>query len=84
MLHNFKSRRLMTISQTAEHLNCSEATVYTLIKKGALMAVSVGTAKGYRIDPRDLEQFIESRKTARQSKNATQKLSRPRLKHITI
>jgi excisionase family DNA binding protein len=75
-------QRLLTIKQTAEQLACSEANVYALISAGQLPFVRIGRRKGLRIDTRDLEDFIESRKVQYEQARPTQ--PRPRLKHIKL
>ena len=73
---------LLTIKQTAKQLACSEANVYALVGAGDLPFIRVGKRKGLRIDSRDLEEFIQSRKA--QYQQARPKPPRPRLKHIKI
>jgi excisionase family DNA binding protein len=75
-------RRLLTIKQAAEQLACSEANVYALVGAGQLPFVRVGSRKGLRIDSRDLDAFIQSRKV--QYEQAKPKPPRPRLKHIKL
>ena len=76
------SSPMMTIKQVAEHLQCSSANVYTLITNGELPVVSVGTRKGYRVDPKDLENFISRRKMQKEGVRVNR--ARPRLKHIKL
>jgi len=54
----------LTIEQVATKLQIHWQTVLTYIKSGKLRAVKLG--RGYRIDPNDLERFIESIKTKKQ------------------
>ena len=54
------SPNLLTLQQTAKKLGCSVQTVSTLTKSGQLPRIQIGSI--IRIDPRDLEKFIESRK----------------------
>jgi excisionase family DNA binding protein len=75
-------RRLLTIKQTAEQLACSQANVYTLVEAGELPFVRIGSRKGLRIDSRDLDAFIQSRKI--QYERARPKPPRLRLKHIKL
>jgi excisionase family DNA binding protein len=75
-------RRLLTIKQTAKQLACSQANVYTLVEAGELPFVRVGRRKGLRIDTKDLEDFIRSRKV--QYEQARPTPPRPRLKHIKL
>lgn len=55
--------KLLTIKQTAEALGVSSAMVYKLSREQALPVVRIGSA--VRIDPRDLEAFIEERRGKR-------------------
>lgn len=74
--------KLLTITDAAQCLGCSEANVYALLNSGELPFVRVGKSKGYRIDVVDLERFIQSRKTCHEG--APPKIARPRLKHIRL
>lgn len=74
--------RLISVAETARFLGCSEANVYALLDSGDLPYVLIGRRKGYRIDLRDLESFIERRK--RKQAAAPVKVPRPRLKHIRL
>lgn len=74
--------RLLTVSEVAETLAISKSLVYQLVERGEITYVSVGTAKGYRFDPQDLIEFIQSRKVCK--KGEDKKPSRPRLKHIRL
>jgi excisionase family DNA binding protein len=53
---------LLTIKQVAARLGCSMANVYLLVAGGELPVVRVGRFKGYRVDYRDLESFVNDRK----------------------
>lgn len=72
--------QLLTIKQTAALLSCSPANVYGLIETGSLPVVQVGRAKGYRIDPRDLDGFVQERKFKFRAASAP--LPRTPLKHL--
>lgn len=72
--------RLLSVKQTAQSLACSVANVYALIEAGELAVVNVGKSKGYRIDRRDLEAFIQQRKFRFETPRP--KLPTVRLKHI--
>ncbi len=52
--------RLLTYRQAAEILGVVDRTVYNLVRRGALPAVRFG--RTVRIDPRDLQAFIEEAK----------------------
>jgi excisionase family DNA binding protein len=53
---------LLTVDQAADRLSCSKANVYALIEQGELPVVRIGRAKGYRVDIRDLGNFVRDRK----------------------
>lgn len=53
---------LVSVAQAAELLQCSEGNVYALIAAGKLVVTRVGRRKGYRIDVRDLAQFVDASK----------------------
>lgn len=55
------SKRMLTIPQVCLRLTLGESTVRGLIKSGKLRAAKFGK---WRIDPVDLEAYIESQKTA--------------------
>lgn len=74
---------LLTVKQVAVRLGCSQANVYALLDSGELPFVSIGTAKGYRVDPADLQEFIDARKV-RKSAGVKGKRSRPRLRHLRL
>jgi excisionase family DNA binding protein len=54
-------RRLMTINEAATYLAISEREVYNMLANNELLGVRRG--RRVMIDPRDLEQWIESNKT---------------------
>jgi excisionase family DNA binding protein len=55
--------RLLTIKTFTEALNVSVPMGYKLIRDGAIPVVRIGSS--VRIDPRDLEAFIEERRGRR-------------------
>ena len=55
---------LWTARQTAEVLNVSERTLFTLTKAGKSPAVAIGE-RGIRYDPRDVRDWIEAAKRGR-------------------
>ncbi len=75
---------MLTVKQVAERLNCSIATVYSLIDSGTLACVRIGSrGGGIRVTPEDLQAFIESRRS--QSPPPPQpKRPRPVLKHLRL
>ncbi len=54
----------LTVEQVASQLQIHWQTVLTYIKSGRLRAVKLG--RGYRVDPKDLDDFVESIKTRKQ------------------
>lgn len=75
---------LLTVREAADRLHCSQNNVYALINDGLLPVVRVGRAKGYRIDPQDLQAFIDRQKETCQSSQSVVRPPRPRLKHIKL
>lgn len=55
--------RMLTIADVAERLNCHDGLVRRLIGSGKLPASKVGGQ--WRIDPPDLEAFIQGTRTVR-------------------
>lgn len=55
--------RLLEISHVAHRLGCSQDFVRRLIKDGRLPAVQLST-RVWRVDPRDLETYIDACRTA--------------------
>lgn len=53
---------LLTYKEAARILGCSDKTVWSLCKSGQLKAVRFGG--NVRIDPRDLDEFVQRAKTA--------------------
>jgi excisionase family DNA binding protein len=74
--------QLLTVGATALLLGCSRANIYGLIEAGELPVVAIGKTRGYRIDRRDIDAFIERRKTCKQTGKPALPPPRPRLKHI--
>ncbi len=50
----------LTITDVCVQLNIKKGTVYQLIRTGALPAFRLG--RSYRVEPRDLQRFKDSRK----------------------
>ena len=76
------AKLLLTVNESAALLGCSRANVYGLIEAGELPVVAVGKSRGYRIDRRDLDEFIHRRKFRKEGEKPT--APRPRLKHIQL
>jgi excisionase family DNA binding protein len=81
---NATAKLLLTVNETAALLGCSRATIYGLINGGELPVIAVGRSRGYRIDRRDLDEFLRRRKFWRESEKPTAPAPRPRLKHIRL
>ncbi len=71
---------LLTIKQAAQRMSCSAACVYALVANGELPVVRIGLQKGYRVDIRDLEAFVGSRKFRYRAEAV--KLPRTTFKHL--
>lgn len=82
--HSALTPRLLTITETAELLGCSRANVYGLIDAGELPVIAIGKSRGYRIDRRDIEEFLQRRKIHKGGGKPAQPATRPRLKHIKL
>jgi len=54
--------KLLTPIQVAEQLGVSEFTIYRYIKARRLKAIKL-SARNFRIDPKDLDEFIKKHKT---------------------
>lgn len=53
-------QKLMRLSEVAELLNCSVRTVYRLVAEASLLGIQI--RGGWRVDPSDLETFINKSK----------------------
>jgi excisionase family DNA binding protein len=78
------AKLLLTVNESAALLGCSRANVYGLIEAGELPVVAVGKSRGYRIDRRDLDEFIHRRKFRKEGEKPVAPAPRPRLKHIRL
>lgn len=76
--------QLLTVKQAAAKLCCSVANVYALIESGSLAIVTVGKRKGYRIDLRDLDSFVQGRKIRYQVPQKLTSRTRFNLKHLKL
>lgn len=74
--------KLLTVKQAAARLGCCVTNVYALIASGALAVVQVGRRKGYRVDLRDLDDFVQQRKFCLQP--ATPPPPKAPLKHLKL
>jgi excisionase family DNA binding protein len=78
------TKLLLTVKEAATLLGCSRATIYGLISGGELAVIAVGRSRGYRIDRRDLDEFLRRRKYYRESEKPAPPVQRPQLKHIRL
>ncbi len=51
--------RFFTLEQTASYLNVSPSQVYALVRSGELPAIKLGGRGVWRVDRRQLEEYIE-------------------------
>jgi excisionase family DNA binding protein len=72
--------QLLTVKQTAMRLCCSPANVYSFIEDGELPVVRVGRQKGYRVDVRDLDVFVNDRRF--RYRGTLAELPQPKFKHL--
>lgn len=54
--------RWLTVKQVARMLQVNDNTVRRAIKQSKLKAINIGGTGGYRIDPHDLREYLESKK----------------------
>lgn len=59
---NSDDGRLLTYTEATTKLHVSKPTFFKLLRQNQLRKVRIDR-RTFRIDPKDLEQFIESRKT---------------------
>lgn len=57
------SQRLLTPTEVAERLNVAVAQVYTLLRGNELPGLKIGKRGVWRIDPSQLDEYVESLKT---------------------
>ncbi len=72
---------MLRVSEVAERLNCSIATVYKLIETQQLQHYRCA---GIRVSEEQLAEFLESRKSAREQRRQTSRPRKLRLKHIQL
>jgi excisionase family DNA binding protein len=53
--------RFLTLADVAEILNVSAAQAYALVRRGEIRAIKVGGRGQWRIEPDEIERYIESR-----------------------
>jgi len=58
----FSPPRLLEVAHVAHRLSASQEFVRRLIREGKLKAIRIG--RRWRIDPADLEAFIDAQRTA--------------------
>lgn len=76
---------LLTVSEVAESLNLSNASVFTMIRQGALLANRLGRRKGaIRIRPDDLNACLESAEQPPVARKPKPRAPRMKLRHIRL
>lgn len=76
---------LLTVRDVAHRLQLSIASVYVMIRQGALIAHRLGGRNGaIRIRPEDLDAFLESTEIVAAVPKTIQPTSRVKLKHIRL
>lgn len=60
--NNYISERLLTYTEATTKLRISKPTFFKLLRQKRLRTVKIDK-KTFRIDPKDLDQFIENQKT---------------------
>lgn len=67
--------RLLEVSHVAHRLSASQEFVRRLIRDGRLAAIRIGTR--WRVDPRDLETYIDACRTAQRRPDDDRRQARP-------
>jgi len=49
--------KMLSIKETAEHLNVSTKTIYNLVERGEIKASKVGNV--WRIHPKDIKDYLD-------------------------
>jgi excisionase family DNA binding protein len=76
---------LRKVPQVAETLSASISTVYQLIDSGQLPAIKIGArGGGVRVDERDLEVFIQTRRIAPSPPPRTRRRNGRKLRHLHL
>ena len=74
---------MFTVKQAAERLNCSTASVYSLISAGRVACHRIGLRRGaIRISQTQLEAFLDETKQERREENAHAPLPKASFKHL--
>ena len=76
-----ESSILLRVAQVAERLNCSVATVYSLIETGSL---EHHRCPGVRVSEQQLAAYLEKTKRGRTPTAEKPKRVQPRLRHIKL
>ena len=77
-----RRQRPLKTTEVAERLSCSLQNVYDIIHAGLLPAFRVGAdGGGIRVAEEDLQEFIESRKTAKPLESRRGRIT---LKHVKL
>lgn len=73
--------KLLRVKEVVERLNCSTATVYSLIESGGLGHYR---CPGIRVSEAQLHAYLEKTKRGREKKEVKPKFPRPKLRHIQL
>ena len=74
MCHNMCMGKFLTIADVADYLNVSIGQVRTLIKSGDLPAIQIGGRGQWRIEAKELENYITRRYEATRKKIGVEEL----------
>ena len=74
MCHNMCMDKFLTIADVADYLNVSIGQVRTLIKSGDLPAIQIGGRGQWRIEAKELENYITRRYEATRKKIGVEEL----------
>ena len=74
MCHNMCMGKFLTIADVADYLNVSIGQVRTLIKSGDLPAIQIGGRGQWRIEAKELENYITRRYEATRKKSGVEEL----------
>jgi excisionase family DNA binding protein len=65
-----QENKWLSVEQVAARLDINVETVRRWIRRGELPAMKVGGRTGYRIEERDLQEFIKKKKTEKKERPA--------------
>lgn len=78
---NEAANKLLRVTDVADRLNCSAATVYSLIDSGRL---GHHRCPCVRVSEEQLSDYLEQTKRGREEKAIEPKSPRPKLRHIQL